>query len=945
MEYKLYKSKVAPTYISETQTVLSSYYILANKNGTLWFNRANSEILYLPIKDLSEFELICKVYGYIGKFQINSNSSGAKIIFVKNIEEVCKITLKSKEHSIYKIKQILVLPLNLSEEEFQLEFEIGSHMGSNDQSDFQKSTELIKSLINRSTKNNSSDKSSNIKVEKKILEEVYKIFQENNGSFYLSNTFDLTNSIERQHSNTYDEMKPIWKRAENRFFWNWPLISNIVNLETKCDDSFIIPIIQGFVQTDNVNIDSRFLNNESEEGLGQIEFNTLKICLISRRSRYRLGTRFKKRGIDEDGNVANFIETEQIVELFNGHLLSFVIIRGSIPCFWNQPSYNYRPAPQINKSFSENKTAFRKHFDQLNNDYPHQKQKVFINLVDEIGKESVLANGFLDLVKDLDNETLTYIHFDFHEHCKGLNYQNVSRLTNRIENIINDMLYCWIDNKGLICQQKIIFRVNCIDCLDRTNVIQSVIAKNVLVNQLRRIGLFGPEIKLTKTLNSTLSVMWCNNGDGISMQYAGTAALKKTYYENERKLAGLINDSLKSANRYYLRFKEHYRQIAYDVLQGKGVAEIINDVDNSSQSNSNNNNNNSIIQSVIISDDNDESQAVREDNIRSLVSDCRKELIDGREDCYGSWALINYADHDPTQSDPDIILVFTGTTLYVSNYDDGIEQIIDYQRIPVENIEKIEIGPETSLFKSTNFDILRIHYRINEESGYFHSFKSSCFRFFNNLVITMKSVVEESESLKGIAQTLKYTSMHFNHDIPLEEDKRLSRKKSKIPNDIISLRRKMTSVDESPIANQTTLKKINSVGKLVGNKLLDFSRKIKIPSPIPIVQQQSSATDATQIPQQKTFSKFYVDDTEKMNENEGILVNFDTSDTFDSIINNDSLLSETISESPVNTNKIINDNSLFYPNVNKKQFLNKNVKLNYLRNYTKDSKTAFIFII
>ena len=158
-------------------------------------------------------------------------------------------------------------------------------------------------------------------------------------------------------------------------------------------------------------------------------------------------------------------------------------------------------------------------------------------------------------------------------------------------------------------------------------------------------------------------------------------------------------------------------------------------------------------------------------------------------------------------------MVFTGTTLYVSkytllknrieflffisiyfSYDDGIEQIIDYQRIPVENIEKIEIGPEASLFKSTNFDILRIHYRINEESGYSHSFKSSCFRFFNNLVITMKSVVEESgifnsfkksfylillinhtESLKGIAQTLKYTAMYYNYNIPLEEDKKLSR--------------------------------------------------------------------------------------------------------------------------------------------------------------------------
>lgn len=48
MEYKLYKSKLAPTYLSDTKTVLSSYYILANQHGTLWFNRANSELLYLP---------------------------------------------------------------------------------------------------------------------------------------------------------------------------------------------------------------------------------------------------------------------------------------------------------------------------------------------------------------------------------------------------------------------------------------------------------------------------------------------------------------------------------------------------------------------------------------------------------------------------------------------------------------------------------------------------------------------------------------------------------------------------------------------------------------------------------------------------------------------------------------------------------------------------------
>lgn len=37
-----------------------------------------------------------------------------------------------------------------------------------------------------------------------------------------------------------------------------------------------------------------------------------RLCLISRRSRFRLGTRFKRRGIDDDGHVANFVETEQV---------------------------------------------------------------------------------------------------------------------------------------------------------------------------------------------------------------------------------------------------------------------------------------------------------------------------------------------------------------------------------------------------------------------------------------------------------------------------------------------------------------------------------------------------------------------------------------------------------------------------------------------------------
>lgn len=61
----------------------------------------------------------------------------------------------------------------------------------------------------------------------------------------------------------------------------------------------------------------------------------MELILISRRSRLRAGTRYNARGVDDDGNVANFVETEQIVYI-NKFALSFVQIRGSVPVFWEQ---------------------------------------------------------------------------------------------------------------------------------------------------------------------------------------------------------------------------------------------------------------------------------------------------------------------------------------------------------------------------------------------------------------------------------------------------------------------------------------------------------------------------------------------------------------------------------------------------------------------------------
>ena len=93
---------------------------------------------------------------------------------------------------------------------------------------------------------------------------------------------------------------------------------------------------------------------------GNINGHNFVFGLISRRSRYRAGTRYFSRGIDQKGNVSNFNETEMITLLdhpnkgtagapsgagVEGQVrCSFVQIRGSVPLYWAEiNNLRYKP--------------------------------------------------------------------------------------------------------------------------------------------------------------------------------------------------------------------------------------------------------------------------------------------------------------------------------------------------------------------------------------------------------------------------------------------------------------------------------------------------------------------------------------------------------------------------------------------------------------------------
>ncbi|KAI0559416.1 SacIy [Gracilaria domingensis] len=123
--------------------------------------------------------------------------------------------------------------------------------------------------------------------------------------------------------------------------------------------SWAVRTIYGFVGTSLMRFQTPAL------AAGSAEFTT---TLISRRSRHRAGTRYITRGADALGNVANFVETEQLVwaEETSHVYTSFSLIRGSVPVFGRQDNGIAKPSPELDATLLASRTAFTEHFDTLN---------------------------------------------------------------------------------------------------------------------------------------------------------------------------------------------------------------------------------------------------------------------------------------------------------------------------------------------------------------------------------------------------------------------------------------------------------------------------------------------------------------------------------------------------------------------------------------------------
>nr|KJB70967.1 hypothetical protein B456_011G097800 [Gossypium raimondii] len=371
--------------------------------------------------------------------------------------------------------------------------------------------------------------------QKKMENEFSRLLKvaERTTGLYFSYDTNLTLSTQRLYDlGNESKMLPLWRQAEPRFLWNSYMLEALID---KKLDPYLLPVVQG-----------SFHNFQATIGKEIVD-----VTLIARRCTRRNGTRMWRRGADSEGHVANFVETEQIIQI-NGFTSSFVQVRGSIPFLWEQiVDLTYKPKFEIVRP----------------EEAPQIAERHFLDLRKMYG--SVLA-------VDLLNKICGHVHFE-----------RLSFLYDQIADFLVKNGYFLLNEESEKMEQLGVVRTNCIDCLDRTNITQSMIGRKILELQLRRIGVFAAEETISShpKLDRCFRILWANHGDDISIQYSGTAALKGDLVRSgQRRVQGILKDRYISFKRYYLNnFSDGTKQDAIDLLQGHYKVSVGGDITPPSQ--------------------------------------------------------------------------------------------------------------------------------------------------------------------------------------------------------------------------------------------------------------------------------------------------------------------------------------------------------------------------
>lgn len=382
-------------------------------------------------------------------------------------------------------------------------------------------------------------------------------------NFYYSYTYDLTNTLQfnlvrmQTRESSDENLQKIYgfrNKPCYKFMWNEFFLKPVLK---RLNYQWVVRLVHGFLAQSSLNIYGC----------------NLLVTIISRRSQKYAGTRFLKRGGNNEGFVANEVETEQIVHnasissFEKGYFTSFVFCRGSIPLFWSQDPKQV-PKPPINIDIVDPfATVAAKHFKQLIQRFG--APIIVLNLVkmQKKAQESILAEEYRKSLEYLrqflpKDDYIEYICFDMAKLNKTDKGNVMNKLYTIAENCVNKTRFFrnfethelnsqYKNEKKLMLQNGVV-RVNCVDCLDRTNTAMYVIGKCALTHQLYALGLISSlNFEADAHCERMLVELYERSGDCIAQQYAGSQLVHRVDTYGKNSLASQSRDMIHTISRYY----------------------------------------------------------------------------------------------------------------------------------------------------------------------------------------------------------------------------------------------------------------------------------------------------------------------------------------------------------------------------------------------------------
>ncbi|KAM9005057.1 polyphosphoinositide phosphatase isoform X2 [Sarcophilus harrisii] len=370
-----------------------------------------------------------------------------------------------------------------------------------------------------------------------------------------------------------------------KYVWNGELLDIIKNTIHR---DWLLYIIHGFCGQSKLLIYGR----------------PVYVTLIARRSSKFAGTRFLKRGANCEGDVANEVETEQILcdasvmSFTAGSYSSYVQVRGSVPLYWSQDISTMMPKPPITLDQADPFAHIAAlHFDQMFQRFG--SPIIILNLVKEREKrkhERILSEELVAAVTYLNQflppeHSIVYIPWDMAKYTKSKLCNVLDRLNVLAESLVKKTgffvnrpdSYCsilrpdekWNELGGCVVPtgrlQTGVLRTNCVDCLDRTNTAQFMVGKCALAYQLYSLGLIDkPNLQFDTDAVRLFEELYEDHGDTLSLQYGGSQLVHrvKTY----RKIAPWTQhskDIMQTLSRYYSNaFSDADRQDSINLFLG-----------------------------------------------------------------------------------------------------------------------------------------------------------------------------------------------------------------------------------------------------------------------------------------------------------------------------------------------------------------------------------------